>query len=136
MATERSKKKPRIRYFNYMMPVDPNFQTMLQKRQGSGIWQGLFEFPLIESEKEISYEQVPGLLGEANYPELTAPVSISRFNPRPLVHKLSHQHIHTTFWIVHLDTALTDAVAISEMHSYPVPVLIANFMETVKNSYF
>ena len=136
LPRKHSKKKPRIRHFNYLMPVDPDFRTVLQKRQGPGIWEGLFEFPLIESGHEVSDEQVPGLLAASGYPELTAPASISRFNPRPLVHKLSHQHIHTTFWILYLDTPLQDAVPISEMHSYPVPVLIANFMETVKNSYF
>jgi A/G-specific adenine glycosylase len=53
-----------------------------------------------------------------------------------VVHKLSHQHLYVTFHILHLEEVLREGIPLSEMQAYPVPVLIANFMETVKNSYF
>lgn len=130
------KNRVRTRHFNYLMPLDPGYHTRLHKRQGPGIWQGLFEFPLIESEGAVADAEIGELLLKGGFPELAQPSSISRFNPKPLIHKLSHQHLHTTFWILRLAEPLEDAVHISEMHSYPVPVPIANFMETVKNSYF
>ncbi len=131
-----SRKKVRERIFNYLMPVDPQFQTRLIKRNDKGIWQGLFEFPLIETREEVSDADIRNLIKTHGFRDLTAPRSVVRFNPKPLVHKLSHQHLRVTFWILHLEGPLEHSVAISEMHSYPVPVLIANFMETVKNSYF
>jgi A/G-specific adenine glycosylase len=129
-------KKARERIFNYLMPVDPQFRTRLIKRKGGGIWQGMFEFPLIETQEEVSDNEIRGLIKTQGLPELDSPHSVVRFNPKPLVHKLSHQHLRVTFWILHLEGPLDHSVPISEMHSYPVPVLIANFMETVKNSYF
>ena len=60
----------------------------------------------------------------------------SRFNSEPVVHKLSHQHLFTTFWILHVDALPDTKVPLTEMDKYPVPVLISEFMDTVKNSYF
>lgn len=130
------KKKVRERIFNYLVPVDPEFRTRLQKRNGRGIWQGLFEFPLIETDQAVSDAEIRELLQTEDFSDLSAPRSVVRFNPKPIVHKLSHQHLRVTFWILHLDEVPEPSVPVSEMHSYPVPVLIANFMETVKNSYF
>ena len=130
------KKKVRQRVFNYLVPVDQAFRTRLVKRKGPGIWQGLFEFPLIETEQEVSDAEITELLQSEKVPDLGAPRSVVRFNPKPLVHKLSHQHLRVTFWILHLDELPDPSIPVSEMQSYPVPVLIANFMETVKNSYF
>ena len=130
------KKKARERIFNYLMPVDPLYRTRLVKRKGGGIWQGLFEFPLIETQEEVADDEIRSLIKKQGLRELDSPYSVVRFNPKPLVHKLSHQHLRVTFWILHLKEPLDHSVSISEMHSYPVPVLIANFMETVKNSYF
>ncbi|MDX1332017.1 MAG: A/G-specific adenine glycosylase [Robiginitalea sp.] len=130
------KKKVRQRVFNYLVPVDQAFRTRLVKREGPGIWQGLFEFPLIETEQEVSDAEITELLQSEKVPDLGAPRSVVRFNPKPLVHKLSHQHLRVTFWILHLDELPDPSIPVSEMQSYPVPVLIANFMETVKNSYF
>ncbi len=130
------KKKARVRIFNYLMPVDPEFHTRLVKRNGRGIWQGLFEFPLIETPQEVSDSQIRELLAAGDTPDLSTPVSVVKFNANPIVHKLSHQHLRVTFWILHLAEPLSPSIPVSEMHAYPVPVLIANFMETVKNSYF
>lgn len=130
------KKKVRERVFNYLMPVDPQFRTRLVKRKGKGIWQGLFEFPLIETGQEVSDDGIRDLLKTSVFSDLSTPRSVVRFNEKPLVHKLSHQHLRVTFWILHLEEPLHPSIPVSEMHSYPVPVLIANFMETVKNSYF
>ena len=116
--------------------MDPEFHTRLVKRKGKGIWQGLFEFPLIETRQEVSDAEIWELLQSGKVSDLGAPQSVVRFNPKPLVHKLSHQHLRVTFWILHLDELPDPSIPVSEMHSYPVPVLIANFMETVKNSYF
>jgi A/G-specific adenine glycosylase len=130
------KKKVRERVFNYLMPVDPEFHTRLVKRKGKGIWQGLFEFPLIETPQEVTDDGIWEVLRTESFAGLGKPRSVVRFNPKPLVHKLSHQHLRVTFWILHLEEPLDPSIPISEMHSFPVPVPIANFIDTVKNSYF
>ncbi len=130
------KKGVRKRFFNYYMPVDPDFRTLLLKRKGRGIWEGLYEFPLIESETgEVDPMVLERHLAE-RFPWLSPVEKSVRFNPVPLVHKLSHQHLHVTFHVLHLEGPLPGGIPLSGMQAYPVPVVIANFMETVKNSYF
>jgi A/G-specific adenine glycosylase len=130
------KKEVRKRYINYFMPVDPGFRTLLIKRTGRGIWQGLYEFPVLESERELSDGKAEEPIAEGYFPEMGRPVKVLKLNPVPVVHKLSHQHLFLTFRIVYLEKDLTEGIPIAEMEAYPVPVPIANFMETVKNSYF
>jgi A/G-specific adenine glycosylase len=52
----------RNRYFNYLVVSDENENTLIQKRTAKGIWQNLYEFPLIETAKEeefdYCYEQI------------------------------------------------------------------------------
>ena len=58
--------------------------------------------------------------------------SISLFNEEPIVHKLSHQHLITSFWIVQLTTIKDSKIAIENIREYPVPILIHNFIEAFK----
>jgi A/G-specific adenine glycosylase len=50
------------------------------------------------------------------------------FNETPIIHKLSHQHLHTKFWVARTADDLLQPVPISEIKKYPVPVLIENFI--------
>lgn len=130
------KKEVRKRYFNYFMLVDPDFKTLLVKRTGGGIWQGLYEFPVLESKHELSDEQAEQPLADDYFQGVDQPLKVLKINPLPLIHKLSHQHLYLTFRIIYLEKDLIEGIPIAEMEAYPVPVPIAKFMETVKNSYF
>ena len=124
------KNKVRNRYFNYLVLVDENKQTLLQQRKGRGIWQNLYEFPLLETEKYIGQTEVAQNLGE--YIAVEEPSEIYLYNENKIVHKLSHQHLHTRFWIITFDSNLKNGIQIAELHKYPVPVLIADFIKTFK----
>ncbi len=102
------KNKVRNRYFNYLVLLDGNNNTMLKQRKGSGIWQNLYEFPLLESEGEIELEEVARNLREVVAVE--EPAEIYLYNEEKVVHKLSHQHLHTRFWIVYSDVKLKDGI--------------------------
>jgi len=54
--------------------------------------------------------------------------NVSLFNDASIVHKLSHQHLYTKFWIVRVST-LNDGIPTHQLKDYPVPVLIARFLE-------
>jgi A/G-specific adenine glycosylase len=54
----KSKLKVRNRYFNYLVVSDENENTLIQKRTAKGIWQNLYEFPLIETAKEEEFDFV------------------------------------------------------------------------------
>ncbi len=62
-------------------------------------------------------------------------LNISLFNKRPVVHKLSHQHLNTRFWIVETSQVREIAIPVSEVKNYPVPVLIENFVSEFFENY-
>ena len=118
--------KVKKRFFNYIVPLTSNETTILNKRPEKGIWANLYEFPLIEAEEIIEYNE---LLEKVKHKELfEEPFTLSIYNEKEIVHKLSHQHIYTRFWIVTTNEKLKTTISISEIEDYPVPVLIANFI--------
>lgn len=129
-----NKTKVRKRYFNYLVVLDANEKTILRQRKGKGIWQNLWEFPLLESDKELNKNEVQKELPELL--TLERGTKIHRFNEKIIIHKLSHQHLYSSFWIVRTGTYLKEGVYWNELEKYPVPVLIADFIKTFKNSYF
>ncbi|WP_405199865.1 A/G-specific adenine glycosylase [Christiangramia sp. LLG6405-1] len=121
------KTKIRHRYFNYIVPHFRDEQTILEERTGKGIWSGLYQFPLVETNKPvgeaelIDTENFQELVGDQNY-------ELHIYNEKEVVHKLSHQHLHTTFWTVNIDTESLESINFNELKDYPVPVLIENFL--------
>ena len=133
-----NKTKIKNRYFNYLVFVlgdkEEAKRTVLQQRKGKGIWQNLWEFPLLESEKTIGLKTVEDYLQRTM--GLDEPLNVSRFNDKVMLHKLSHQHLHTVFWIVKANAEIDGSILISDIDNYAVPVLVADFIETFKMSYF
>lgn len=129
-----NKTKVKKRYFNYLVPIsvgtDGDYRTLLNKRLGKGIWQNLFEFPVLETENEVEIEeirpQVFSILGVKKLEEIYS------FYNKTIVHKLSHQHLYVKFWVVRTKEEFKEGILMDKVSTYPVPVLIANFLETFK----
>ncbi|MCL6267500.1 A/G-specific adenine glycosylase [Flagellimonas myxillae] len=124
-----NKTKIRKRYFNYLVYLDSENQTKLEQRKGKGIWQNLYQFPLLESDTLIDAKTLNKLLGRETK---TSASNITLFNKEPIVHKLSHQHLYTQFWILETEGVNSDGIAWEEVPNFPVPVLIADFIKTFK----
>jgi len=128
------KTKIRKRFFNYLVVVDKEGNLSLTKRSAKDIWQHLYEFPLLETSNEVGIteikQQIPGIL------TLEEPHHIYESSDKMVVHKLSHQHLYTKFWIVKTSNRLKSGMSPADLEKYPVPVLIAEFIKTLKNSYF
>ena len=129
------KVKVRKRYFNYLVVITSDKKTILRKREGKGIWQNLYEFPLIET--QVVIDEVD-LINHKEFNNLfkKEELTIRQFNQKSIVHKLSHQHINTQFWIVEVCTnnlATTNWAAIDD---FPVPILIHNFIKDLKRTEF
>ncbi len=125
-----SKTKIRKRFFNYLVILSKNETIAIVKRENRGIWQNLYEFPLIESEKEISQEQL--ILHPVFKQWIKTNYQITLYNEKAIVHKLSHQHIYTNFWIVNYNDSIANAIKIENLKNYPVPTLIDNFINKIK----
>ena len=131
LPVKLNKAKVKDRYFNYLVFLDGEGQTILEQRNGKGIWQKLYQFPLVESDKLLETEALTQALNGQT--QLNTIKAIALYNKEPIVHKLSHQHLHTRFWILERDKISKGGIPWSNIHSFPVPVLIADFIKTFKN---
>jgi len=127
LPVKLKKAKIKKRYFNYLVFLSEENRTIIEQRSGKGIWEGLYQFPLLETDEPVSAEKLPfdekfvQLIGKGIQ-------QIRLFNETPIVHKLSHQHIYTRFWVVDKKDLPKESIPVEKLHEYPVPVLIANFL--------
>ncbi|TCI85918.1 A/G-specific adenine glycosylase [Tenacibaculum sp. M341] len=132
LPVKTKKIKVKKRYFNYLVVELDNDTTVLEERTEKGIWQNLYQFPLIESSKIIDEE---ALVKEELFQSLfKKEVSIKLFNHESIVHKLSHQHLYTRFWIVKTSEVNQSTISWSKVEEFPVSILIHKFLENYKNS--
>ncbi len=126
LPVKENRIKIRNRYFNYLVIHTANNKTNLIKRE-KGIWINLYEFPLIETSIDIDEKQ---LIEHEIFNELFEiyPVTIRLFNKKVIVHKLSHQHIHTKFWIVTTGSSNKFSISWDSVNDYPVSALIDKFL--------
>lgn len=131
----------KTRYFNYLVIVSQNEKTLLQQRRGKGIWHKLYEFPLIETSEEINISTLKKLPQFQEFSKKIKIESITLYNEKSVVHKLSHQHLNTRFWIIETfrlggqAEANDGTIPIPEVKNYAVPVLIENFVSEFFRSY-
>ena len=126
LPVKEKKIKVRKRYFNFLVIKTDNHKTILTERKGKGIWQGLYQFPLIENTETIREKEI---IASKEFNDLfPAETTISLFNKKEIVHKLSHQHLYTQFWIVETKTLKNANISWENIQDFPVPVLIANFL--------
>ncbi len=123
--------KIKIRHFNFLVFDISDQYTILERRKDKDIWQNLFQFPLYESAYEIDYKEIiktntfNDLIGKCEY-------KLQIFNSKPIIHRLTHQHIYTNFWIIIIQSHLKGAVEWENISNFAVPTLIYNFIDKFK----
>ncbi|MFA5296823.1 MAG: A/G-specific adenine glycosylase [Lutibacter sp.] len=132
LPLKEKKVKVKKRYFNYIVIQSSDHKTKLVKRE-AGIWQNLYEFPLIETSSIIDEEQ---LITHNMFKELfcNLNVKVELFDKEVLVHKLTHQHIYTKFWVVTTGSSSHFSLPWKTIKEYPVPTLIDNFLNRYKTN--
>jgi A/G-specific adenine glycosylase len=126
------KVKNRNRYFNYF-DIRCGDSMHLHKRTDKDIWQGLYELPLVESNKDLSIE---GLRGEEGFHDLFPAGKIQIRYVVKMKHVLSHQTIYATFYMVDLpENMLINEkylkIKAGEAGLYPVSRLSHKYLETL-----
>ena len=126
---KQSKTKVRDRWFNYLH-ISSGDRTLLRRREGRDIWQGLYEFPLIETEGPA---ELPELLHLPQFRELLgdAPWHLVRSIPLPK-HQLSHQTLHAVVHRIETPSLTPAAAAMAvptvALGDYAVPRLIDRYL--------
>jgi len=118
----KSKKtKVRDRYFHYLVHSFDG-KTIITKRTEKGIWQNMYQFPLIETESAETPRTISNEIS---------------FSSEVQKHILSHQRIFAVFH--HIDNAPktldSDHLEINkvEIQDYPLPRIIDRYLEDTAN---
>ena len=127
LPVKLKKTKVTTKYFNFLVCIDKDKNILFEKRNKKGIWQNLYQFPLVESEKSLNTDEFH-LLNLENTVLKSTVFDYSLYNEVDKVHKLSHQHLHTKFWIVELMELPKESIPIKSLEKYPAPVLISDFI--------
>ncbi|HIP49536.1 MAG TPA: A/G-specific adenine glycosylase [Lutibacter sp.] len=128
LPIKESKLKIKKRFFNYLVVETEDQKTLVNQRMGKGIWQNLYEFPLIETEKEFDYLK---LIEHADFNSF---IGVNNFNlklltPKSIIHKLSHQHLHIRFWSLNISSSKEPTSTWEEVLKLPFPIVIFSFIE-------
>jgi A/G-specific adenine glycosylase len=98
-------KKTKIseRHFNYFVIIDKTKNAYVQQRVKKDIWEGLFEFFLIETEKKT---ELNALINNKELKKITGAKPLVDKKAYHFKHILSHQHIHATFHVIKSSKAI------------------------------
>lgn len=122
------KTKITTKHFNFLVFISSDKKTLFEIRASKGIWQNLYQFPLIETKTSLTDSKFTTHPLIMEYLKNTA-YDYSLYNENDIVHKLSHQHLHTKFWIVEVHELPEKGIKFSELKNYPTSILISNFIE-------
>lgn len=135
LPVKSRKVKIKKRYFHYIV-VNQKNKFLMKKRLKGDVWEGLYDFPLLEDEKFINKgvflhamaEKTGALQAELRLLNVSAEVR----------HVLTHQRLHVRFYQIEtLSESATQAIQrffgakwqnLAEMEQLPKPVLMHNYL--------
>jgi A/G-specific adenine glycosylase len=133
LPVKYSKQKQRNRWFHYLVMVDEKDNFVLQKRLKKDIWRNLYEFPLIEVDRQISFEElIKSEIWPVEFPKGSFTILQKDIYYR---HKLSHQNLQISFHILKQDgfsAGIREKYVICSpdmLKQYPSSKLIFSFIE-------
>ncbi|MCF8374681.1 MAG: A/G-specific adenine glycosylase [Bacteroidales bacterium] len=127
--------KTRDRFFHYFFIVQ-NGKFLIGQRKSPGIWKNLYEFPVIEHDRLISYRR---LQNHTILIELSDGIKLRQLSkPIEQIHILSHQRIHARLFMLSvIEGELKNRgeeyilVGFDELKDYPVHRLMELFVEHI-----
>ena len=124
---KKKNSKPKARFLNYFLIIDKNKKIMVEKRVEKDIWQNLYQFPLIETDKNLNKSLMQDYLKLNKLPflETTGLKLVDSVN-----HKLSHQNLKINFWINYVEKLNDYSIYLGELSNFPFPKPLSSFIET------
>lgn len=122
------KGKVKDRYFNFLVCTTPSDALLLEKREEKGIWQNLWQFPLVEATSLLDSNQLKkeaafqNTVGETSY-------TLTLVNKQPVKHLLSHQRLWIRFWQLEGSFFHENSIPKKDIHAYAVPVPLAQYIK-------
>lgn len=128
LPVKSKKVKPRERFFNYIV-FRSRQKYWMKERDKDDIWAGLWDFYLLETDKEV--ESLDELLLEKEIVQEVSNVSVSALQK----HQLTHQTLRVKYFVMNVSEKITSALKDKnlvlldtiEISSKPKPILINKF---------
>ncbi|MBK7889106.1 MAG: A/G-specific adenine glycosylase [Bacteroidetes bacterium] len=128
LPVKEKRAKVRTRYFHYFFFTHGS-DTFISRRNKKDIWEGLYELPLFEADREdidIQHIQLPFKLSIAGNQIDGRP---SRFR-----HLLSHQELIVHFWKIKLNTGIKPrgelrSIPLHRLREFAFPQVIIKFLK-------
>jgi A/G-specific adenine glycosylase len=127
LPVKSKKTKVTNRYLNYLILKDSDSNYIVQKREGKGIWENLYEFPVLETEIQLSENEIIEQVSKMQFYN-EKPSEILILQNEITLHKLSHQHLHIRFFELRFTSKLPDSKPFTAIEKLPFPIVIHNFM--------
>lgn len=125
LPVRTKKTKVRERFLNYYVLLNEN-NIAVRRREAKDIWQGLYEFLLIESDQRLDDDK---LVEQAPIDAQDEVISVSS----EFKHILSHQRIYSRFVFIRIANRKLEGnyqwVPINELATFAFPRLINRFLE-------
>lgn len=122
LPVKDKKIEQRTRYFSYVYLCTDKGEVQICRRSGNDIWRGLYQFPLVESEEEMSLSALQQKFPQGQWTLLR----------QGFVHQLTHQRLVVNFYRLQLpvkDTSLSGIwVKESELQNYAMPQLLIKLL--------
>lgn len=135
LPVKQGKNRLRQRYFNYLF-ILRNSGSFLSKRGGKDIWNSLYEFPLIETETPVTYEQLQSM---QEWREIFGSTPVPPgIIPKTFRHQLTHQIIWCNFYFIKMQHDFKPGgdnytpVVYGNLRDYAVPRLIDKYLVYLK----
>jgi A/G-specific adenine glycosylase len=119
---KKKAKEAQVRHFNFLIFIDGEGNTLLEKRNNHDIWKGLYQFPLIESAVESYRLDIPS---KGQLVKVYDGIN----------HKLSHRLLKVKFWHVQFEgdfpkNLIADKrIAFTDWSIFAMPRAITRFLE-------
>lgn len=120
----------RDRWFHYLHLVCGG-DTFVRRREERDIWQGLYEFPMIETLRAVDFGSLAATQAFRTWLDgVSWRLVFSAVQPK---HQLSHQRIHAAFYRLEIDGPAPRMagylrIAEAQLGDYAVPKLIENYL--------
>jgi A/G-specific adenine glycosylase len=131
---KQGKVKIKERFFNYFY-IEYDGCIFIQRREKQDIWKNLYEFPLIESDRQLTVSELMNTV-ECNEIFRDIESVIVKRVDSPRKHVLTHRHIYATF--VRVEISNTNSyleqltkISVGDMDRYAFSRLTELFLETL-----
>lgn len=130
LPVKEKKQKIKSRFFNFIVFENKTF-TYMEKRVKKDIWQNLYQFPLIESDRLLNNDEITI---HSSFQKLIPHAKANfkhSFDQKP--QKLTHQEIHARFFHFQIDYQPLKRgiipVNAEKLSTLPLPKIIASYLK-------